>query len=138
MEVLFNLSLNLQSPRFSTVGNRASLQPTSPWLISPRPLLSNSSLSFCRLLLCARGIHGHECRLKLLLVVTPWTQSDNTYHPTPFQVKRKVAVAPEIPRRNLRRWSCYWSTLGPLETGENRERGLTSGKRLHGAPNGDY
>ena len=44
MEVLVNLSLNLQSPRFSTVGNRASLQPTSHWLISARPLVYKSSL----------------------------------------------------------------------------------------------
>jgi len=76
MEVLVNLSLNLQSPRFSTVGNRASLQPTSHWLISARPLVYKSSLLVSTSSMCLRD--SRSWMPPKTTTPTPWTQSDYT------------------------------------------------------------
>src|SRR5262249_14715267 len=51
---------------------RSTALPLSSFFLTSLALLLKRSL-------CARGIHGHECRT-ILLSVTPWTQSviDNT------------------------------------------------------------
>jgi hypothetical protein len=121
MEVLVNLSLNLQSPRFSTVGNRASLQPTSHWLISARPLVYKSSLLVFDFIYVLAGFTVHECRRKPPLLHPGRSQIiHNT--PTPDQVKRKVELAPSSPAcRDPRNALLFHTRAAPSRSSPCRE-----------------
>src|SRR5579872_2146501 len=81
MEVLFfNLSLNLRPAGLSIFGSSprselpSSLTSRLADLRSTALLLSSLLFFDFSLSLCARGIHGHECR-NGTASVTPWTQS---------------------------------------------------------------